>query len=439
VSRRVDALRRSWTTGPMEFPGFRLLLAGQFASSLGDLCYAVALPWLVLTRSGGPVLLGTVLACYGAARVVITPASGLIIDRFDARRLMLFTDAIRGVLVAILGSVSLTQAPSFTLLVSVAVLLGACSGLFVPASFVLLPGLLTERDLIAGNSLSTIAVQMGNLIGPALGGVLVANAGAASALLVDAVTFGLSAMSLCAVRSGARHTEELTTADDKIVGGTGTFGQVLRQGRLLHVIFLIAFAGNLIYAGASEVALPDLAHRAFGATGYGILLAALGAGMVVGALFARRGPGQARPGLLITALGLAMALAISALPFAGDLIIAALCAAVFGAGNGWSGILAISMLQIWTPRAVLGRVMSVLTLAMVGTFPISVAVTGVGVEHIGVTAFFPAAGAVMFAALSQPAFRNYRPGDHFLGMLTSTVPGTGCAPTAGPVGPETVR
>jgi hypothetical protein len=51
--------------GPLSSPSFRLLAAGQLTSTAGDYCYAVALPWLVLSTHGGPVLLGTVLACYG--------------------------------------------------------------------------------------------------------------------------------------------------------------------------------------------------------------------------------------------------------------------------------------------------------------------------------------------------------------------------------------
>jgi hypothetical protein len=57
---------------------FRLLAGGQFASTIGDYCYAVALPWLVLSSHGGAILLGTVLACYGVPRTVLIPVGGVL-------------------------------------------------------------------------------------------------------------------------------------------------------------------------------------------------------------------------------------------------------------------------------------------------------------------------------------------------------------------------
>ena len=60
---------------------FRLLTGGQFASTIGDFCYAVALPWLVLSAHGGAILLGVVLACYGVPRTVLIPVGGVLADK----------------------------------------------------------------------------------------------------------------------------------------------------------------------------------------------------------------------------------------------------------------------------------------------------------------------------------------------------------------------
>ena len=97
--------------GPLRVPGFRLLVAGQFASMLGDCCYAVALPWLVLGGRGGTALLGTVLACYGVARAATIPLGGVLADRWGGRRIMLGADAVRAAAVAVLAAVSAAGAP----------------------------------------------------------------------------------------------------------------------------------------------------------------------------------------------------------------------------------------------------------------------------------------------------------------------------------------
>ena len=159
---------------------FRLLAGGQFASTIGDYCYAVALPWLVLSSRGGAILLGTVLACYGVPRTVLIPAGGVLADRIGARTVMLAADAARGVLVAALAVLAARHTASLAALGPIAAGVGAGEGLFIPASFAIMPSLLDGERLAAGNAISAAAVQAGSLLGPALGGALVATTRASS-------------------------------------------------------------------------------------------------------------------------------------------------------------------------------------------------------------------------------------------------------------------
>jgi MFS family permease len=71
--------------GPLAVRSFRLLTVGQFTSTIGDFCYAVALPWLVLSAHGGAILLGTALACYGMPRTVLIPVGGVPADKVGPR------------------------------------------------------------------------------------------------------------------------------------------------------------------------------------------------------------------------------------------------------------------------------------------------------------------------------------------------------------------
>src|SRR5579863_10604010 len=93
---RAGAVR----SGPLGVRSFRLLAGGQFTSTIGDYCYAVALPWLVLSNRGGAILLGTVLACYGVPRMALIPVGGVLADKVGSRTVMLAADAARCVLVA---------------------------------------------------------------------------------------------------------------------------------------------------------------------------------------------------------------------------------------------------------------------------------------------------------------------------------------------------
>ena len=188
---------RSLGSGPLAVRSFRLLAGGQFASTIGDFCYAVALPWLVLSNHGSPILLGIVLACYGVPRTVLIPVGGVLADKVGPRTLMLAADTARCVLVAGLALLAARHTVSLAALGPIAALIGAGEGLFIPASFAIMPSLLDEERLAAGNALSTAAMQVGSLLGPALGGALVAATRASTAAFaVDAATFGVSALTL---------------------------------------------------------------------------------------------------------------------------------------------------------------------------------------------------------------------------------------------------
>jgi MFS family permease len=425
AAARLTAALRS---GPLASRGFRLLAAGQFTSTVGDYCYAVALPWLVLSAHGGAILLGTVLACYGLPRTVLIPVGGLLTDRIGARTIMLVADAVRCGLVIVLVVLAARHVVSLALLGPVAALLGAGEGLFIPASFSITPSLLEPDHLAAGNAVNSAAVQAGSVAGPVLGGLLVAVAGSAPAFAVDAASFAISALSLALIRPRPSATPATTPGSpagpdqaERAAGNTtpadgdttpaadqGVWS-LLRQSRLLKVVVVVVIAANLAFGGTFEVALPALAHARFGAGCYGALIACLGAGAVIGTLASARGGNAGRPALVAGGAFLAESLAIAFIPFLGGLAGAAAATFVLGMGNGFGNVVFLTLLQRWAPPHLLGRVMSLVMLAGLGSFPLSVAVSGVLVHHLGPSPFFPvAAGTVFIAVLGAMTQREYR-------------------------------
>lgn len=141
-SSRMARLAATWRGGPLAVRDFRLLSVGQLTSTVGDYCYAVALPWMILSTHGGPILLGTVLACYGVARTLLIPVGGVLADKLGPRTLMLAADTVRCMLVAALAILAASNTSSLALLGPVAALLGAGEGVFIPASFSIMPAIL---------------------------------------------------------------------------------------------------------------------------------------------------------------------------------------------------------------------------------------------------------------------------------------------------------
>jgi predicted MFS family arabinose efflux permease len=415
-------LAAAWRSGPLSVGSFRLLACGQFTSTVGDYCYAVALPWLVLSTHGGAILLGTVLACYGLPRTVLIPVGGLLADKIGARTIMLAADAARCGLVVALVLLAAGHVASLALLGPVAALLGAGEGLFIPASFSVMPSLLEPEQLAAGNAINSAAVQAGGVAGPVLGGLLVAAAGPAPAFAVDAASFAVSALSLALVRlrpspapaggpPGPGHPGAAGEGQPRNTGTRAEDGvwSLLRRSRLLQVIVVNVIAANLAFGGTFEVALPALAHARFGAGGYGALIACLGTGAVIGTLAAARGGNADRPALIASGSFLVEALAVALIPFLGGLPGAAAATFVLGACNGMGNVVFLTLIQRWAPPRLLGRVMSVIMLAGLGSFPLSVAVSGVLVHRLGPSPFFPVAAAtVAIAVLGAMSWREFR-------------------------------
>jgi predicted MFS family arabinose efflux permease len=433
----ASRFRSAWRGGPLAERNFRLLTVGQFTSTVGDFCYAIALPWLVLSTHGGPVLLGTVLACYGVPRTVAIPLGGVLADKVGPRAVMLTADVVRCVLVAVLAFFAARHIASLAALGPVAALLGAGEGLFIPSSFTIMPALLGPDRLQAGNALNSAAIQFGSLLGPALGGILVATAGSAPAFAVDAASFAVSAVALGLIVPRARAVLSATAAGtaepgrsaaddggarpgtpDAAHGKTAAEPEkpsgvwpLLRHSRLLQILMVVTVVANFTSAGTFEVALPALAHLRFGATGYGALVACFGAGAVIGTLAATRAGRLRRPAPVACIAFLVSAAAISLVPFFGSLAGSAAATLVFGACTGFGNIVMITLVQQWAPAAMLGRIMGVVMLASMGTFPVSVALSGVLVRSFGPVPFFPVAGAALavaiLGALSQREIRDF--------------------------------
>ena len=417
-------LAASWRSGPLAVRSFRLLAGGQFASTIGDFCYAVALPWLVLSTHGGAILLGIVLACYGVPRTVLIPVGGVLADKVGPRTLMLAADAARCVLVAALALLAARHTASLAALGPIAALIGAGEGLFIPASFAIMPSLLDGERLAAGNALSTAAVQAGSLLGPALGGALVAVTRASTAAFaVDAASFGVSALTLLLIpRRAVRGSmaAEAAAADEAADGAgdadgaaadQGSVLALLKRSRALQVILVVVIAANLASGGMGEVALPSLAHASFGAAGYGALLACFAVGGVAGTLSAARTGHLRAPMMFVSAVFLTEAAGIALIPYLGGEAGAAAALCVVGACNGLGNVTALTVLQKSVSPRLLGRVMGTLMLCSFGSFPLSVAVSGVLVHHFGPTPFFPAAGGLVAVAilggLTQREFRVF--------------------------------
>jgi MFS family permease len=406
---------------------FRLLIAGQMVSTIGDMFYAVALPWFVLTNGGTPRDLGIVLAAYGIPRAGFVLLGGALSDRLQPRRIMLLADIARALLVGGLAAIVLLDMHTLWILCAIAAPLGAFEGLFLPASMAILPSIMSDDDLQAGNAINMATVQISTLAGPSVGGIIVASVRSGIAFVIDAGTFVVSAIALAAMRgkrapmgsvavaeaelaeTPAAETQEASAAD---ADEPKTFWALLRQSRLLQTGLAVSIVANLAFGGLVEVALPDLAHGPLhaGATGFGLMLSTFGAGALAGTLIGATMGKLPRRGLFALLFSLVQGVLVAVTPFTGGLTGAAITMAGWGLFNAMSNVLLITLLQQKLPRSLMGRIMGAFGFANFGLYPISVAVGGVVVDRMGPEILFVITGALLFLAilygLFQPELRN---------------------------------
>jgi Major Facilitator Superfamily len=384
---------------------YRLLWSGQAISHLGDQFHLVALPWLVLAVTHDPMQLGLVLAAAGIPRAILMLFGGATADRFSPRTIMLVSDLLRFAISAALVVAIFGGSVQLWMIYALAIAFGTVSGFFLPAAEATIPRLLPSAQLEGGNSLMMIATQVAGFVGPALAGTTVALfSGAASATAAgmkgigvafafDAITFLVSAATLWLMRSIPGLGSDKHPLHDIAEGFR--FVVVSPMSRLLIVAIAIA---NFCMMGPLLVGVPVLASERLpqGAAAFGLIVSSYAFGNLFGMVGAGSLPRPSNKlfGLLASGLFLAFGLIFGSFGLVSSTWVAMALMAIAGVGNGYVAVLAISALQRLTPQQMLGRVMSLLMLAMVGLAPLSQAIAGAAVK-VSLSGLFAAAGLGM--------------------------------------------
>ena len=276
---------------PLAHRDYRLLAGGMSVSLLGDGVFLVALAWQVYTMSDAPTALATVGIAMTIPTIACLLIGGAVSDRFDRRLVMLIADAVRAVVLAALAALAVTGALAFWELLAIAVVYGAATAFFNPASDALVPALLPADKLAQANSLDQLIRPLAlRLAGPALGGVAVGAIGAGWAFALDAGSFAISVAALLAMSrapASARAASARRGRDGDGDGDGADRGSEIRAGlryvrshAWLWATLVTAAVAYLLFMGPTEVLLPFIVKHRFadGARDLGLIFAAGGLG-----------------------------------------------------------------------------------------------------------------------------------------------------------------
>ena len=400
----LDQLRR-----PLRSRPFRMVWAGEGLSVLGDLSFEVAFVWLVLQKTGSSAMLAGVVITQAVPRGVLMLIGGALTDRFSPRAVMLATHLTRGCAVVALGTASALDGIQTWHLYTIAAVMGVAEAFFWPAGGSILPSLVDNDDLPRANALVGFCEQGARLLGPILGGALVAGAGATSAILFNGATFFLAALSLRAAPARAANPEAKSPSVTEVRAEIASGLRYARRSREVRTILLLISAAALSYSGLFSVGLPALA-RSFSesALALGLLISSWGLGQLVGTVAAAITGLPRRWGLLIIGMTLCEGTAFAVLGFLPNPWTAAVLLALLGIGVAYSSDVALpTFVQTRTPADFLGRINSIMNLPRVVLEPVSFALMGflvtIGIRWGFVTAAVPMLVVGTVLALSSDA------------------------------------
>lgn len=277
----------SSTSGPLaalRVPDFRRLVVGTAISRFGNGLAAVALAFAVLDITGSVTLLGLVVAVRSIANVSLVLLGGVIADRLPRGLVLTGSAVLSGAAQLALAGVVAARLDVVWLIALLSAVNGAASAVSQPLATALVPQTLPAERLQQGNALARMSANTTGLVGTAVAGLVVALAGSAAALAVDGVTFLLAALAWARLRAPAPERTERTSFLRDLVDGWHAF----RSQRWLWTIVGAFTVANCLYSGATSVLGPAYADATIGRTAWGLVLAAVPAGLVLGGLVALR-------------------------------------------------------------------------------------------------------------------------------------------------------
>ncbi len=348
---------------------FRLLFLATLASAIGTWLALVALVIDVYDRTSSAAWVSALLVVEFVPLVLIGLLAGPLLDRLPRRRVLVASDLVRAAVFAVLPFTS-----GHVQIIVLALLAGVATSFFRPAVYAGLPNLVAEAELPRANGLLQAADNLTLAVGPLLGGLLVAWAGPDPAYVVNAVSFVVSAALILRIR---RRFEEGGAQSEGHWRDLRSGFALLRRARALRAVVVV---WTIVMAGSAGVSVAEivLAKDVFdgGDAAYGLMLAAMGLGLVLGSVLGGNWIDQHGVRTLYAgSIGL-MALGVGAVAVAPNAWIAAPLLVVAGFGNGAALVCNAVLIQRGVPDHLRGRAF---TLAM----SVSYAALGLGMAAAG--------------------------------------------------------
>jgi len=389
---------------------YRLFFTGQSVSLMGTWITRIATSWLVYRLTGSAFLLGVVGFCGQIPTLLLAPFAGVLIDRWDRHRILVWTQVLSALQSLALAVLALSNTITVGWILGLQVVQGVINAFDTPARQSFVVHMVDDPDDLANAiALNSTMVNGSRIIGPSIGGVIIAAVGEGWCFMIDAISYIAVIGSLLAMRVARAERRE---------GGTGMLAE-LRAGyryvsgfapvRTALLLLALVSAMGMPYTVLMPVVAAKTLHG--GPHTLGFLMTASGVGAVASALYMASRRSVVGLGRVMVIATLAFGLGLVAFGLARSTWLAALVLTIVGAGFMTEMASTNTILQTITEESLRGRVMAFYTMAFLGTAPIGSLLAGVVASRVGASPTIILGGVAcvgggLWLALRLPVLRE---------------------------------
>ena len=383
----------------LRYRNFKVFFIGQGISLIGTWMQYVAMSWLVYRMTNSALMLGVVGFASQIPAFILSPFTGVLADRHNRHKILLFTQALAMLQAFILAFLTLTENIAVWHIVVMGIFLGCVNSLDIPARHSFILEMVEEKENL-GNAiaLNSMMFNMARLIGPSIAGVLIAIAGEGVCFLINAISYIAVIASLLAMKMPARDNEkkeaDYSMFEDLREGFNYAFGFVPIKA-ILFLLGIISLMG-MSYAVLMPVFAKDILHG--GPHTLGFLMGAVGIGSLAGTIYLASKKNIITLGRMLPAAAGIFGLSIIIFSFSHNLVFS--LTLLFFSGFGIMVQMASSntILQTIVDDDKRGRVMSFYTMAFMGMAPLGSLLAGGMATRLGVSNTLIISGACCIIA-----------------------------------------
>ena len=369
-------------TRALRHRNYRLFFGGQSISLIGTWITRIATSWLVYRLTGSELLLGIVGFCSQIPMLVLSPIAGVLVDRWDRHRILVITQILSALQSAALAVLALMNVITVAEVIVLQVLQGVINSFDTPARQSFVVEMVEDRaDLPNAIALNSSMINASRIIGPSIGGVLIATLGEGWCFGADAISYIAVIASLLAMR---RTPAKKAVVDTRILEELCTgWTYVSRFAPVRALLLIVALAGvaAMPYATLMPVIASKVLHG--GAHTLGILMTASGIGALAGTLYLASRRTVLGLGKVIVAASIGLSLGLIGFSFSRALWLSIVILPIVGAGMMVQAASANTILQTVVDERLRGRVMAFYGVSIMGMQPIGSLLAGIVAERIG--------------------------------------------------------